>query len=87
MNYSLKRIIFAFVLGLFVAAFMTEAAYFLLKRENRSPTTIEVVIPVGTAQLMRQGKNPEILSNDMRFVVGDILKVVNDDVENHQFGP
>lgn len=87
MNYSLKRIIFAFLLGVFVAALMTEAAYFLLKRENRAPTTIELTIPAGTAQLMREGKNPEILSRDMRFVVGDTLKVINNDNENHQLGP
>lgn len=87
MNYSPKRITFAFVLGVVVAALMTEAAYFLLKRENRSATTIEITIPAGTAQLMREGKNPEILSKDMRFVVGDILKVINEDNENHQLGP
>jgi hypothetical protein len=87
MNYSIKRIGIAFLLGLIVAALMTEAAYFLLKRENRTPTTIEINIPNGTAQQMRDGQNPEILSKDMRFVVGDILKVINNDNENHQLGP
>jgi hypothetical protein len=87
MNYSVSRVLLFFVIGVLVAALMTETAYFFLKRENRAPTTIEIQIPVGTAQLMRDGQNPEILSKDMRFVVGDILKVINNDDENHQLGP
>lgn len=87
MNYSIKRFVFAFILGVCVAAIMTEVAYFFLKTENREPTTIEIQIPVGTAQLMRDGNAPEILSKDMRFVVGDTLRVINNDDENHQLGP
>lgn len=87
MNYSVHRTILAFILGVFVAALMTEAAYFFLKKENRSPTVIEFQIPAGTADLMRDGKAPEILSKDMRFVVGDTLRVINNDDENHQLGP
>src|SRR5688572_2248427 len=66
---------------------MTELAYFALKKENREPALIEIEIPVGTAQLMREGDAPPILSKDMRFVVGDVLKVTNQDDENHQLGP
>lgn len=87
MNYSIQRTILAFIFGVIVAALMTEVAYFLLKTENREPTLIEIQIPAGTAQLMREGKDPEILTNDMRFVVGDTLKVINNDDENHQLGP
>lgn len=87
MNYSIQRIVLAFIAGLLMAVLMTEAAYFLLKKENREPTTIEFQIPAGTAQLMRDGENPQILSSDMRFVVGDTLKVINNDNENHQLGP
>ena len=87
MNYSIKRVSFAFLLGLLVAALMTELAYFALKKENREPALIEIEIPVGTAQLMREGNAPPILSKDMRFVVGDVLKVTNQDDENHQLGP
>ncbi|MBL8049918.1 MAG: hypothetical protein JNM46_01735 [Anaerolineales bacterium] len=87
MNYNLPRILFAFGLGIIVGALMTELAYLSLKKENREPTVIELIIPAGTAQLMRDGKNPEILSRDMRFVVGDTLKVINNDNENHQLGP
>jgi hypothetical protein len=87
MNYSIQRVILSFILGVFVGALTTEAAYFLLKTENREPTTIEIQIPVGTAQLIRDGDDPEILSKDMHFVVGDTLRVINNDDENHQLGP
>lgn len=87
MNYSYQRIISAFILGLLVAALMTEGAYYFLKKENREPTIIEIQIPAGTAQLIQAGKNPEILPKEMRFVVGDTLKVINHDNENHQLGP
>lgn len=87
MNFSIQRIIFAFILGVMVGALMTEVSYFFLKTENRAPTLIEIQIPAGTAQLMRDGNAPEILSKDMRFVVGDTLKVINNDNENHQLGP
>lgn len=87
MNYSLSRAIFAFILGVTLAALMTEIAFFFLKTENREPTLIEIQIPLGTAQLIRDGIDPKILPNSMRFVVGDVLKVTNDDNENHQLGP
>lgn len=87
MNFSIQRIIVAFVFGVLLASLMTEVAFFLLKTENREPTLIEIQIPAGTAQLIRDGNDPKILSNDMRFVVGDTLKVINNDDENHQLGP
>lgn len=87
MNINFSRVIIAFALGVLVAAITTEAAYFMLKRENREPTVIEIQIPAGTAELISNGKNPEILSKDMRFVVGDTLKVINNDNANHQLGP
>lgn len=87
MNYSIQRILLAFTFGVLLAALMTEVAYLFLKTENREPTLVEIQIPLGTAQLMRDGKDPEILPKDMRFVVGDILQVVNNDNENHQLGP
>lgn len=87
MNFSVQRIIMAFIFGMIFGALMTEAAYFFLKTENREPTIIEIQIPFGTAQSMRDGNAPEILSKDMRFVVGDTLRVINNDDENHQLGP
>lgn len=87
MNYSLPRIIFSFILGVAFGVLMTELAYLSLKKENREPTTIELIIPAGTAELIRQGESPLEIPRDMRFVVGDTLKVINQDDENHQLGP
>lgn len=87
MNFSIKRIVFSFILGLVLAAITTELAYFFLKKENREPGVIELVIPPGTAELIRAGEAPPEIPRDMRFVVGDTLKVINQDDENHQLGP
>lgn len=87
MNFSFKRILIAFLLGIAVAAVTTELSYFFLKKENRAPGVIELVIPAGTAELIRSGESPPQIPKDMRFVVGDTLQVVNRDSENHQLGP
>lgn len=87
MNFTLKRIFLSFLLGLALAAVTTETAYFLLKKENREPGVIELVVPAGTADMIRAGGVPPEIPKDMRFVVGDTLKVVNQDSENHQLGP
>lgn len=87
MNFSIQRTVLAFIFGVIFGALVTEISYFFLKTENRAPTLIEIQIPAGTAQLMRDGSAPEILSKDIRFVVGDTLRVINNDDENHQLGP
>lgn len=86
MNYSIPRVLFAFVLGVVAGAIMTELAYLGLQRENRAPTIIELIIPNGTAELIRQGDSSPAIPQDMRFVVGDTLRVINQDTENHQLG-
>lgn len=87
MNFSVKRIVFSFLLGLVLAAITTELSYALLKKENREPMVVELTIPAGTAELIRAGEAPPEIPKDMRFVVGDTLKVINQDSENHQLGP
>lgn len=87
MNFTPKRIAVSFLLGLALGALMTEASYILLKKENREPGVIELVIPAGTGDLVRAGEAPPDIPNDMRFVVGDTLKVINADDESHQLGP
>jgi hypothetical protein len=86
MNYSISRVLIAFALGVLAGAVMTELSYLGLRRENRAPTTIELIIPAGTAELIRQGDAPPTIPQDMRFVVGDVLRVINQDNENHQLG-
>lgn len=88
MTFTWRRILLSFVLGFISAAATTEFAYFLFKRENREPMVVEIVIPPGTAEEIRQGNLAELgIPKDMNFVVGDILTVVNQDSENHVLGP
>jgi hypothetical protein len=75
------------LLGVLLAAISTEVAYQVLKRENREPQQIEILIPAGTAQQISKGQSPPSLPVDMKFVVGDTLVVVNQDNVDHQLGP
>lgn len=86
MNFSAKRVVLSFLLGLALAAITTEISYALLKKENREPMVVELTIPAGTADLIRAGDAPPEIPKDMRFVVGDTLKIINQDNENHQLG-
>jgi hypothetical protein len=84
---TIKRILLSVMLGLGVAAVTIEISYQLLKRENREPQQIELVIPAGTAQDVANGQSPPSIPDDMTFVVGDTLVVVNQDEVDHQLGP
>lgn len=88
MNPSIrKRILISIALGLLLAAATTELSYQVLKRENREPAQIELVIPDGTAGQVAAGQLPPDLPLDMTFVVGDTLVVKNEDSVDHQLGP
>ncbi len=84
---TLQRIAFSIFLGLSLAAATTELSYQLLKRENRAPQRVELVIPAGTAEEIAQGEAPPDIPRDMTFVVGDTLVIVNQDSTAHQLGP
>lgn len=88
MNTStVKRILVSILLGVLVATLTTEISYQVLKRENREPEQIELLIPAGTAQNVAHGQTPPSIPEDMTFVVGDTLVVVNQDEVDHQLGP
>jgi len=82
-----KRILISVLLGLSLAAITTELSYQVLKRENREPQRIEIVIPAGTAEKIAQGESPPDIPEEMLFVVGDTLVVDNQDSADHQLGP
>ncbi|MFZ5819907.1 MAG: hypothetical protein ACOYYJ_08390 [Chloroflexota bacterium] len=84
---TIKRIALSVLLGLSVAALTTEISYQALKRENRAPQRIELVIPAGTAAQVEQGEAPPGIPEELTFVVGDTLAVVNQDSADHQLGP
>ena len=83
----IKRIVISMLLGVVLAAITTEASYQVLKRENREPQRVELVIPAGTAQSIAHGETPPSIPDDMTFVVGDTFVVINQDEVDHQLGP
>lgn len=84
---TIKRIVIAMLLGILLGAVTMEISYQLLKRENRAAERIELVIPAGTAASVARGDTPPSIPEDMTFVVGDTLVVVNQDEVDHQLGP
>ncbi len=88
MNRSaVRRVLVSILLGVLIATVTTEISYQVLKRENREPRDVELVIPAGTAQNIAKGQTPPSIPEDMTFVVGDTLVVVNKDEVDHQLGP
>lgn len=83
----IKRIFISMLLGIILAAIITEVSYQVLKRENRAPERIELIIPAGTASSIARDETPPSIPKDMTFVIGDTLVVVNQDEVDHQLGP
>jgi len=83
----IKRIVISMLLGIILAAITTEISYQVLKRENREPRRVELLIPAGTAASIEKGEAPPGIPEDMTFVVGDTFVVVNQDDVDHQLGP
>jgi len=84
---AFKRIVVSMLLGILVGGVTMEVSYQLLKRENREPQRVELVIPAGTADKIAKGESSPGIPEDMTFVVGDTFVVVNQDEVGHQLGP
>jgi len=80
------RVVISLFLGFLVAGITSEVAYQSLKRENREPQRIELVIPAGTAEKVAAGQAPPSIPANMSFVVGDRIVVVNQDNVDHRLG-
>lgn len=88
MSKIFKRLLIVSVLaGLFVGG-ISEVTYRLRKDDtDRTPEIIELIIPAGTAASIEDGATGLDIPDEMVFVVGDVLKVINNDSVDHQFGP
>jgi hypothetical protein len=83
-----KRLAIVLGISLVFALVFNEATYLLSKDPaDRAPKTISLVIPAGTAARIDSGDELRIFPDEITFVVGDILEVVNEDSEPHQMGP
>ena len=79
------------VLAGFIFAWgLSELSYIFLDNKEtlqREPEKVELVIPYGTAQQVKDGQDNPSLPSNMVFVVGDILVIKNEDTVAHQVGP
>jgi hypothetical protein len=87
-KYLVRLLIVSLISFAVVLIFSEVAFYFQNDRSlNRSPTTVEIVIPAGTAQKVASGEELPSIPNEMVFVLGDVLVVKNEDSVTHQLGP
>lgn len=85
--YLVRLAVILLISTLFALAF-NEITYLLQKdRTDRAPGTILLVIPDGTAALVEAGQDPVSIPDEMVFVSGDVLEVLNIDSQPHQLGP
>jgi len=81
---------FILILGLSVVAVVVVSEIGIrLQDENtaRAPQEIELVIPAGTAAKVAAGQDAPSIPEEMNFVQGDVLVVINQDSEPHTLGP
>ena len=85
--YIIRLLIVASLTLAFVLLFF-EIVFILQKDESdRAPKTIEILIPMGTADRIAAGNSEPFIADDMVFVLGDVLEVKNNDKVPHQLGP
>ncbi len=85
---TLMRIAVVFLVSLILVGAINEGAYLLLKDESdRAPQAVELLIPAGTAERVAAGEGVPAIPDELTFVVGDVLLVVNQDTVDHQLGP
>jgi hypothetical protein len=84
----LIRLGFITLISLIFAFAFNEVTYRIQKEPtDRAPETIQLVIPAGTAEKIAAGESVPSIPEEMVFVIGDTLEVVNQDSVSHQLGP
>ncbi len=86
-SFVVKRILISLAIGLVLGVILNEATFYFLRETARAPKIVELVIPAGTAKRIARGEQPPSLPDNMTFVVGDKLLVINQDMQDHQLGP
>lgn len=81
------RMLGMIVVGLVFGGLVSEISFWTSSDlNNLKPHQVELVIPDGTAEKLKDGK-PLSIPDTMNFVEGDVLIVRNQDVVSHQLGP
>jgi len=83
-----RRAIIALGVSLLGTLLYSEIAHRFLRDPNeRPPGTIELIVPAGTAASIAAGQDVASIPDEMVFVTGDTLLVINEDLVPHQLGP
>ena len=82
----IKRILISMLLGIGLGFVLSELSFVFLHETARPPQDVILTIPAGTAEKVARGEQPPSIPQDMIFVVGDILVVVNKDNVDHKLG-
>jgi hypothetical protein len=84
----IKRLAFLFVVSVVAMLLLSEVSYILQREDiSRDPKTVELVIPLGTAEKIAKGEAVPAIPEEIIFIVGDVLLVRNEDNEDHELGP
>ena len=84
----LKRFLLSLLIALFFVGLVSEIAHWVFKEDtDHPPQTVTLLIPAGTAQRVAQGESPPNIPDNLSFVVGDTLEVINQDTVSHELGP
>ena len=84
---ALRRALIAALLGLALGVLVAEVPFLFLRETARPPKEVVLTIPSGTSDLVARGEQPPSIPANMKFVVGDILTVKNEDSVDHKLGP
>lgn len=82
----MKRIVMSMLIGIVLGVLISEFSFIFLQETARPPQEVILTIPAGTAEKVARGEQPPSIPQDMVFVVGDTLVVVNEDQVDHKLG-
>jgi hypothetical protein len=82
----IKKILVSMLIGIALGAVISELSYVVLRMTTRAPRDVILTIPAGTATAVARGEQPPSIPQDMIFVVGDTLVVINEDNVDHKLG-
>jgi hypothetical protein len=76
------------IIGLIFGWVVNEVSFMMTPdRSQREPQRVELLIPEGTAEKIKEGLPVPSIPTSMTFSEGDLLVVKNMDVVSHQLGP